>query len=121
MGEADTVRIYRAPEGGTVVPTLALRRSRPRSFPEWSALRRWGKLPVWEREIVGYLLRQLREQAGLSQRALAAALGVSQQAVAQAERWSANPTVNFLRRWAAACGRSANVCFDAALAESDSG
>lgn len=121
MGDADTVRMYRAPEGGTVVPTLAVRRSRPRSFPEWSALRRWGKLPVWEREIVGFLLRQLREQAGLSQRALAVVLGVSQQAVAQAERWSANPTVNFLRRWAAACGSAANVCFDAVLVESDSG
>jgi len=36
------------------------------------------------------------------------------------ERWSANPTVSFLRRWAAACGRSVEFHFDAA-AQADAG
>jgi len=53
--------------------------------------------------VPGYLLRLAREDAGLSQAALGARLGVSQQAIAQGERWSANPTVAFMMRWAAAC------------------
>ena len=78
-------------------------RGRPRSFDEWQALRRWGKLPPWEAENAGYLLRQARQEASLTQRDLGRRLGVSQQAVAQAEQWHANPTVEFMRRWAAAC------------------
>jgi transcriptional regulator with XRE-family HTH domain len=50
------------------------------------------------------VLRLGREQAGLSQKELARRLGVSQQAVAQAERWTANPTVALMSRWAEACG-----------------
>ena len=79
-------------------------RRRPRRFAEWKALRAWGKLPSWELEPVGYLLRATREGAGLSQTDLARRLGCSQQAVAQAERWESNPTVDFIRRWADACG-----------------
>jgi hypothetical protein len=82
-----------------------LERSRPRSYAEWKALGRWGKLPAWEASAPGYMLRLAREEAGLTQRALASVLGVTQQAVAQAERWSANPTVAFIERWAEACGR----------------
>jgi DNA-binding XRE family transcriptional regulator len=82
----------------------SLERSRPRSFAEWRALRRWGKLPEWEASAPGYLLRLAREEAGLTQGALASLLGVTQQAVAQAERWAANPTVAFVERWAKACG-----------------
>ena len=81
-----------------------LSRGRPRSFAEWQALRRWGKLPSWEVQVAGYLLRQAREDAGLTQRDLGRRLGISQQPVAQAERWLANPTVNLMRRWATACG-----------------
>ena len=80
-----------------------LRRGKPRSFVEWSALYRWGQLPPWERQVPGYLLRLAREDAGLSQAALGARLGVSQQAIAQAERWSSNPTVAFMMRWVTAC------------------
>jgi DNA-binding XRE family transcriptional regulator len=83
---------------------VAVPRGRPRDFAEWRALRRWGKLPAWEQTVAGYLLRAAREERGLSQRELAGRLGVSQQAVAQAERWRSNPTVELIRRWAAACG-----------------
>jgi DNA-binding XRE family transcriptional regulator len=85
---------------------LRLRRGRPRSFAEWNALQRWGRLPEWEIAVPGFLLRLARTEAGLSQRALAERLGVTQQAVSQAELWSSNPTVEFMRRWAEACGRS---------------
>jgi transcriptional regulator with XRE-family HTH domain len=40
----------------------------------------------------------------MTQTQLARALGVTQQAVAQAERWESNPTIEFIERWAAACG-----------------
>lgn len=83
---------------------LRLRRSRPRSFAEWSALRRWGKLPEWEAGVPGFLLRQARIEAALSQRELAERLGVTQQAVSRAEQWSSNPTVDLMRRWLEACG-----------------
>ncbi|MDD5564338.1 MAG: helix-turn-helix transcriptional regulator [Thermoanaerobaculaceae bacterium] len=88
-----------------------LSRTRPRAFPEWQALRRWGKLPPWEEGVAGYLLRALRAEASLTQRELAARLGVSQQAVAQAERWSGNPTVSFMRGWADACGAALELSF----------
>ncbi len=91
-----------------------LSRGRARSFPEWRALRRWGKLPPWETQVAGYLLRQGREDAGLTQRELGRRLGISQQAVAQAERWHSNPTVDFIRRWAAACGATLRIRIDAA-------
>lgn len=98
------MKTYRAPSTPAFdrLPSGLVRR-KPRSFTEWSALRRWRKLPAWEIEPVGYLLRLAREGAGLTQMALAERLGCSQQAIAQAERWQGNPTVEFLRRWADAC------------------
>jgi DNA-binding XRE family transcriptional regulator len=86
--------------------SLRLQRGRPRSYPEWRALRRWEKLPVWERDVPGYLLRMARCDAGLTQSELAAALGITQQAVSRAEQWQSNPTVGMMRRWVAQCGRS---------------
>lgn len=80
------------------------RGSKPRSFEEWSALRRWNQLPVWEPLRPGYLLREAREAAGLTQTDLAERLGVSQQAIAQAERPNANPTVGLLAAWSRALG-----------------
>ena len=110
MGTTRTLKIARGPEVSPSRPAgVRLARGRPRAFAEWQALRRWGKLPVWERAVPGYLLRDAREQAGLTQEALAQRLGVSQQAIAQAERWEANPTVGFLRRWAGACGAKLRV------------
>ena len=97
MGDAGTVTSLTVHRGDW------LRRGKPRSFVEWSALYRWGKLPAWERQVPGYLLRLAREGAGLSQAALGTRLGVSQQAIAQAERWSSNPTVAFMVRWLGAC------------------
>ena len=105
MGEPRALKRYI----GRVRPVLAdlpdgLVRRRPRSFAEWKALRSWGRLPSWELEPVGYLLRLAREESNKTQAELARGLGCSQQAVAQAERWQGNPTAEFMRRWAAACG-----------------
>jgi DNA-binding XRE family transcriptional regulator len=107
VGKAGTVKVYTAARP-TAIPSAGegLSRARPRRFAEWQTLRRWGKLPAWERGIPGYLLRTAREGARLRQKDLAARLGITQQAVAQAERWGANPTVAFMRRWAVACGVS---------------
>lgn len=113
MGATRTVSV----DGASAAPArrlteLRLNRGRPRHFAEWRTLRRWGKLPPWEEEVAGYLLRLAREDAGLTQAALAERLGVSQQAVAQAERWSANPTVELLRRWAEACGLTLRIALE---------
>ena len=106
MGERGPVKTYTSPKGRLIaeLPSGLLRR-KPRSYPEWKTLRSWGKLPAWEQEPAGYLLRTSRELAGLTQGELANRLGVSQQSVAQAERWGSNPTVGFMRAWAAASGR----------------
>jgi ribosome-binding protein aMBF1 (putative translation factor) len=104
------MRIYRSPSRPAFdrLPAGLVRR-KPRSFAEWKTLRRWGKLPAWEIEPVGYLLRVAREQSGQTQQELSDKLGCSQQAVAQAERWLSNPTVDLMRRWAEACGTTLKV------------
>lgn len=88
-----------------------LRRRKPRSYLEWKTLAEWDRLPHWEEDPPGYLLRRLREQTGCSQGALAQCLGRSQQAVAQAERPDSNPTVRFVRQWARALGSEAILGF----------
>jgi DNA-binding XRE family transcriptional regulator len=104
------MRVIRIATASAPRPALTrLTRGRPRAFAEWEALRRWGKLPAWEREVVGYRLRCAREAAGMTQKDLAARLGVTQQAVAQAERWKSNPTIKLLRRWATACGATVEI------------
>lgn len=85
------------------LPT-GLRRRKPRSYLEWASLKEWGRLPDWEDAPPGYLLRRLRERAGLTQAELARRLRRSQQAVAQAERWEANPSAAFMDSWAGALG-----------------
>jgi len=110
MGKRGAVKTYASPRRALIAQLpRGLVRRRPRRFPEWKALREWGKLPVWEREPVGYLMRLARERAGLTQADLARRLVCSQQAIAQAERWESNPTVEFIRRWAAACGSKARI------------
>ena len=100
MGERGSVNA-----GDTLLDRpLRLTRRRPRTFTEWSALRRWGKLPPWEVDMPGFLLRQARKNAGLTQDMLADSLGITQQAVSRAERWVSNPTVSLMRRWLAICG-----------------
>lgn len=89
--------------------TPRLTRARPRSFIEWRTLRRWHRLPQWERDVAGYLLRLARVEAGLSQQELAERLGITQQAVSRAEQWSSNPTVAMMRRWSSACGRQVKL------------
>src|ERR1700730_16564350 len=105
MGKTGAIRRYVSPERATLakLPRSLVRR-RPRSFAEWKALRGWGKLLSWEIKPAGYLMRLAREKADLTQIELARRLGCSQQAVAQAERWESNPTVEFIRKWADACG-----------------
>jgi DNA-binding XRE family transcriptional regulator len=106
MGKGGPVKTYASPKGRLVAKLPAgLLRRKPRSYAEWKALKSWGKLPAWEQEPAGYLLRASRELAGLTQTELASRLGVSQQSVAQAERWGSNPTVGFMRAWAAASGK----------------
>lgn len=114
MGSNRTMRVFRPVRKTKRLWRLSpdLWRPRPRRYAEWSTLRRWGRLPYWELEPAGYLLRVAREEAGLSQAALGSRLGISQQAVARAERWDANPTVELIRRWAAASGRPITIRFE---------
>ena len=104
MGKGKAVRTMEPTPAplGYRLPRLA--RRRPRIYEEWSALRRWDLLPAEEGKVVGYLLRETREAAALTQLELASRLGCTQQAVSQAERWRSNPTIDFVRRWAAAVG-----------------
>ncbi len=55
------------------------------------------------------LLRELRLDAGLSQRALARRAGTSQPAVARYERGAATPSWETLQRLAAACGQCLKI------------
>lgn len=110
MGKPPRLRTYSSPPAKTP-PLLspAIVRLRPRDYIEWKTLRRWGKLPYWEIEPAGFLFRLAREQAGFTQQELARRLGCSQQAIAQAERWNSNPSVDFMRRWAAKCGQKLEI------------
>ena len=67
-------------------------------------MKRWGRLPRPEHLVPGYMLREARNAANLSQQELAQRLGCSQQAVSQAERWQSNPTVEFMESWARETG-----------------
>ena len=101
---------YVAPPPRPAQPlSRAIRRRKPRSYLEWKTLRRWGALAAWEETPVGYQLRTAREEAGVTQSELGERLGSSQQAIAQAERWTSNPSVNFVRRWALALGRDVKI------------
>ena len=110
MGKLETLKRYVSPRRA-IVPGLppGLVRRKPRAFAEWRALRGWRKLPAWEVDPIGYHLRLAREKARFTQAALALRLGCSQQAIAQAERWGGNPTVDFIRRWAEACGSTPTI------------
>lgn len=104
------MRIFQAPKPRKLPPLSPnILRRRPRDWEKWKTLRRWGKLPPWEELPVGYLLREAREEAGLTQKELADRLGCTQQAVARAERWESNPTVKLLRAWAEATGRRLEI------------
>ena len=112
MGKKDSLTFEAPPRRGPLPPLPPdFKRVRPRSYLEWKTLRRWGKLPPWEGLFPGYRLREARENAGLSQKQMAERLGCSQQAVAQAERPDSNPTVSFLKEWAAAVGREVEISF----------
>ena len=102
---------YVSPRERPVRPRTNLSRRKPRAYDEWKALRRWGRIPYWEADPPGYLLREAREAAGFTQNTLAARLGRTQQAIAQAERFSSNPTIEFVREWARALGQNALLEF----------
>ena len=104
MGDNIQLKNYRPPQITARLPELRLSRKKPRNYIEWRALRLWERLPASERDVPGYLLRLAREEARLTQKQLAEAIETTQQAVAQAERWTSNPSINFMKRWAAACG-----------------
>jgi DNA-binding XRE family transcriptional regulator len=107
------VKSYRSPPPQAPLRISSrLRRRRPRSYLEWKTLRRWGSLSPWEEMPAGYLLRSAREEARVTQQEMADRLDCSQQAIAQAERWSSNPTVRFLRRWADALGRELRISIE---------
>jgi len=109
MVTEDRMKSYRAPDRTGRLPELDLVRKKPRVYLEWKTLRLWERLPTSERDIPGYLLRMVREKAGLTQQQLAVELETTQQAVAQAERWTSNPSIYFMRQWAAACGMGIRV------------
>ena len=109
MGKKIQLKNYRAPEKARNLPELILVRKKPRSYVEWRTLRLWDRLQASERDVPGYLLRLAREKARLTQKQLADELEISQQAVAQAERWTSNPSINFIKRWAVACGTGIRV------------
>ena len=109
MGTHEPMRFYVAPRARPALPRTRLSRRKPRSYEEWKALRRWGRVPPWEADPPGYLLREARESAGYTQGRLAERLGCTQQAIAQAERFAGNPTIGFVREWARALGRRAVV------------
>ena len=88
-----------------------LTRRRPRDFREWRTLREWGKLPQRKAQQPGYVLRSIRQDAGLTQKQLAERLQITQQAVSQAERWNANPTVGLMFAWGKVCERRLEFCF----------
>ena len=102
---------YAAPRERAALPRTSLSRRKPRAYDEWKALRRWGRVPYWEADPPGYLLRETREAAGFTQGGLAARLGRTQQAIAQAERFTSNPTIEFIREWARALGQNAVLTF----------
>ena len=104
MGTQDTMKRYVAPRERPALPRTSLSRRKPRAYDEWKALRRWGRVPYWEADPPGYLLREAREAAGFTQDRLAARLGRTQQAIAQAERFTSNPTMQFVRDWGRALG-----------------
>lgn len=108
MGSPSAMRVFRASSERRELPPLSPNAGgrKPRDYVEWKTLRGWGQLPDWEESPPGYLLREAREGAGLTQAELGARLGCSQQAVARAERWDSNPTVGHMRRWGEACGAS---------------
>ena len=99
MGKQAKILSYKPRKGLSYPLPEVPARPKPRSYVEWKFLKTWGKLPRWELEPPGFILRLAREKAGLTQAALAKKLGCTQQAVAQAERWDSNPTLRFLRQW----------------------
>ena len=110
VGNPKALKVFKAPATVRRAPPSPLvGRKRPRAYSEWRALARWGQIPPWEPIPAGYLMRAAREGANLTQTALAKKLDCTQQAIAQAERWGSNPTVEFLDRWAAACGKRLKI------------
>ncbi len=101
------------------LPAPRAKRRKPRDYLEWRTLRRWSELPEWEDSPPGYLLREARETAGVTQAELARRLGRSQQSIAQAERWASNPSAAFIRAWADALGLELKIAFVKARRDPD--
>jgi DNA-binding XRE family transcriptional regulator len=110
MGQEDKLTVVIAPARRGSLPDLSpeIKRTRPRDYVEWKTLRRWGKLPSWEGVFPGYLLREAREEAGLTVSQMAERLGMSQPEIAEIEEPQSKPTASLLKAWAEALGRQLN-------------
>ena len=98
------MKTYEVPSQRTKLPPTTLRRRKPRRYGEWKVLRQWKMIPSWEVNPPGYLLRETRESAGITQQLLASLLGCSQQAISRAERFDSNPPLEFVNAWRTALG-----------------
>ena len=118
--ESGQLRAPRAGPGGLGVTNQGDRGRRESLFDE-SLSGQLNSIKGVEIEPAGYLMRAVREAAGLTQRKLAERLSCSQQAVAQAERWESNPSIDFLRRWAQACDSRLEIGLGARRSEPTQG
>ena len=98
------MKTYEVPSRRAMLPATSLRRRKPRRYTEWKVLRQWEMIPSWEVNPPGYLLREARESAGITQQLLASVLGCSRQAISRAERFDSTPPLEFTNAWTAALG-----------------
>jgi|SRR6185295_10721651 len=113
MGKTTGLRVVVPRQRGPLPPLSPdIKRLRPRDYLEWKTLRRWGKLPTWEAVFPGYLLREARENAGLSEAELANRLGLAREAVTDAELATSNPSVQLMQDWASAVGGELTIAIE---------
>ena len=64
-------------------------------------------------------LIRARSESGLAQQEVAERMGTTQSAIARLEGWTANPSVNTLRKYAEATGTRLRICFEPIEIEAD--
>ncbi|MHB9858305.1 helix-turn-helix domain-containing protein [Streptomyces sp. YIM S03343] len=88
-----------------------LRATRPEtSDEEWAARKRKARTAT-EAYVLGYHLREIREERGLSQAEVAASVGISQARVSQIERGEIH-NLETMRTYAAALGARLTVSIE---------
>ncbi|MQY10309.1 putative antitoxin HigA2 [Streptomyces sp. RB5] len=80
------------------------------SDEEWAARRRAARIAT-ERHVLGYHLREIREEQGLTQAQVAASAGISQARVSQIERGDVH-NLETMRTYAAALGARITVAIE---------